>query len=390
MKATAEKANRLNQTITDLLVPYYVIFDKRTHTWKYTGATKTLKSYRLYTFIFTFILLSSLSVFVIYVGIRFKKTTMEQFLYTIIVFFLITHNLAHHINLVFYGGEAAFVGNQTPKVLQNLFQFEMQNTPEVHKRLQLYQNHVHELDILGKRIFYVFCFDVGLVTIITLLANFKKLDPVSITLRVIQPYLDLHIISSNWLFNFIRIFMFLLFNHFMCIGVRITDLILFNSAPNWVKIIDMLLTCKQPTYYAVGIYHQLHIFCSTIRPSLVACNSVSLFLYFMIIVVGTNAVIVTFNRNHYVLTVCGLAYIIYMIHDFITFVDMSCAIQQKSTSLLHKWRELGGRSKQMKRVVRSCRPLTVPAGTAGKVDRDMKIHYIDKTINEIVNVMMMI
>lgn len=183
-----------------------------------------------------------------------------------------------------------------------------------------------------------------------------------------------YFISQLFRFGFI-----FLVSNWLMVNIRTMVILLLTSGTSFVSLETLLLkNCQIRLSNSILLYKQLIVARNTLLPFEKAAVTVFLTGVFFFLLLCMSAIEAGIVLGNPIISISGALVGIIVLTIFVVTINLCCLIYEKSVKIrnLWKWRiQNGCDTKYFRKVIKSLKPLYVPAGDMGKVDKDMKMNY---------------
>ncbi len=236
-------------------------------------------------------------------------------------------------------------------------------------------------------------FSVGTAFVILVL----NLDPMYLFSRTITNTIFSDYVSNPWfqivLFfsNLIRLVFCYLVSNWLLVNIRTLVIVQLTSDASLVNLENILLTnCQTRLSNCISLYKQLTIERNTLLSFGKVTLTGFLTVVFFFLILSMAAIEIGVLLGSPLISAAGAVASVIVFAVFVVTINLCCLIYEKSVKIrnLWKWRIQKERdTKYFRRVIRSLKPLIVPAGDMGKVDKEMKMNYSHAVLVNSVNLL---
>lgn len=203
-------------------------------------------------------------------------------------------------------------------------------------------------------------------------------------------------LPSKQMVNFIIYILALHGGQLVCNTIRFMLLCLLHEAATRVYLMIVIFK-KRLSVTNIRIYQEI----GTVTRSLFVVEklltAVALGAVFVLVLVGTCALVVFTKQNNVMLAIPALLIALFSMTVLQFMFLAGCSFYKWSTALLSKWKlEIyifdGARPSKayIRRVVKSLQVISVPAGSVGILDVDIKFNYLHNLLENTVNSVVML
>lgn len=152
-----------------------------------------------------------------------------------------------------------------------------------------------------------------------------------------------------------------------------------------------VLLLQKPTIFWINIYRQLSLISKIVRAHEYILFEIGSVLIFLLFVLSFNAVLLAIRLQKIILALLAFYVLLAVGFIFNTAFEEACAFYVLSERILILWKASISKLyvrhsvRFMTRLLNSMAILATPVGDAGVADKDIKMNYLDKTLNYTVN-----
>ncbi len=197
------------------------------------------------------------------------------------------------------------------------------------------------------------------------------------------------IFKSSAILKLLRFILSLLYAQAVMTSVRSAIIIGFTTGAFYISIQDTLMN-NRVAKGSIALYYQLIVIRNVLRDyekSAITCALTAGFgLVAVLIIVAQIGVYL----RHPIIVAAALLLSGIVLLVVVLGLKICSSVNDKSLRLLDTWgREAGVKwnSGYWIRVIKSCKPLAVPAGEVGIVNRELEIHYFHSGLGYVVNIL---
>ncbi len=241
-------------------------------------------------------------------------------------------------------------------------------------------------------------FATAVFAIALCIAMLLNWDPIYLLKHILVNTIFLPYVSSIWFERFLIIFQlfrygisFLVANWFI-VNVRTMIIVVLTTATSFVSLEGILIKNDQKrlSNSTISLYKQLTIE----RNTLLSCEKAQIagFLtaVFFIIIFSISAVEIGILFESPIISISGGGLALIVVAVLVVTLNLACLIYERSIKIrsLWKWKIYQQSNvKYFRRVLKCLKPLIVPAGNMGKVDKEMKMNYSHAVLVNTVNLL---
>ncbi len=210
-------------------------------------------------------------------------------------------------------------------------------------------------------------------------------DPIQIFL--ISANFNVHY-KTNLFTTIFRFIISLIFSQAVLTTIRTMIIISFTKGASFINLQGILLN-QDVRPASIALYRQLIVEQNILINSekcLIAC---ALAGGFFLIILSLIAIEIGFFLVNIVVILTAAILSIFIATVVIIVLKICCSYQERSLKIKEAWLEEAGykfNRKYWTMVIKSCKPLVIPAGNVGVVDKEMKINYFHSVLVNTANV----
>lgn len=166
-------------------------------------------------------------------------------------------------------------------------------------------------------------------------------------------------------------------------------LVIFTMAASFVKVLQVLKTLKL-NYTTVKVYKEMAVERNILIgfEKFTTCIGLTGLYIFLVFSLNGGTFAFKLGNSELFIIMITMSVLCFLI---ITFVFVfCCSINENSATILQQWKiqVVSRRNRfRMRKIIRSCRPLSVPAGNVGILDKEIKINYYHSVVVNTINLM---
>lgn len=179
-------------------------------------------------------------------------------------------------------------------------------------------------------------------------------------------------------------------SNWILVNIRTLIILQLTSGTSFVGLESILLknclNCKLSN--CILLYKQLTIERNTLLSFEKAAITGFLTVAFFLTVLSVGAIEVGIFYGSPIISITSASILLVVFAVLVVTLNLCCLIYEKSVKIrsLWKWRIVrGSNTKYFGKVLKSLKPLNVPAGDMGKVDQEMKMNYSHAVLVNTVN-----
>ncbi len=231
-----------------------------------------------------------------------------------------------------------------------------------------------------------------LIFIICAVATFVKIDPLIIYVVITEQEIELKLI--HYLIKTIRIVLITLFGQGIAIGIKLCLVLSFSMAVSF-KNITKVVSIRHLSFSNIFIYKQLIVEKNIIKGFEKSLTSVGLFSLFVFLVISINGAIIAWKLNRIVLFLFTIIVLLIALGLLVITFDLCCSTYENSVKIQANWAiQLTTVSNYarlfLRKLVLSCKLLSIPAGYVGIIDKEIKINYFKFTVDATINLLIFV
>lgn len=123
------------------------------------------------------------------------------------------------------------------------------------------------------------------------------------------------------------------------------------------------------------------------------CNTLFLTTSFFVLVCATNLILLGYPHLPFKMYVMAPVILVFMLGLVLVVLTVEGFVFHATSQLLSEWKWLThtgrGRSGVVKKMLRSCRPISCPCSDVGIIDRDIKINYLLAVLDRSIEVLLL-
>ncbi len=193
-----------------------------------------------------------------------------------------------------------------------------------------------------------------------------------------------------WIIQIARVIGSVFLSQWLLTSFRVFVPIYLGMTTIYLRFVKAL-KFRNAAYKSFQLYKQLIVQRNILRNFERDLTSVGLVGVFILLVLTTSASVIAFSeKNFTMLAVVALTFTIGYSTVSVTF-HICCSINEDSVEILKRWESQCGSGTQaqfLRRILRSNKPLFVPVGEVGIMDKDLKLNYFSAVTDYAVNVLL--
>lgn len=228
-----------------------------------------------------------------------------------------------------------------------------------------------------------------IITIFSLVVLCIEIDPFFVYTIIVKEEIKSTLVL--YLIQSIRLISFAVFAQWVFVGIKCGTIIVLTtsvSSQNVLKIVRKQKLC----YSGILMYKQFVVTSNILRPFQEVVASLGFFVIFVFLVISTVGAFIAWKLDKLVvlslmLVLGGVTLVLLLI----TF-DVCCSIYETSVNIRSKWAanlKIVPKFFRLflRKLIASCRIVTIPAGFVGIIDKEIKMHYLNVTVDTIVDLL---
>lgn len=228
------------------------------------------------------------------------------------------------------------------------------------------------------------------ICVFCVLISLVKIDPFNFYVEVAKKeMLSNYSVSA---IQIIRIVIMILLSQWIAIGIKFCTILSLSMAASFQNIVNTVLIRKL-SYSNILIYRQLVVERNILKCFEQNLTSLGLFAIFFILVVSINGTIIAWKFDKLVLFTMALVMFVFTLGLVVIGFHLCCSIYEISVKIQTVWASqlstVPTYSKLLlRKLVVSCKVLSIPAGHVGIIDREIKVNFFRVTSDTAVNLLM--
>ncbi len=179
----------------------------------------------------------------------------------------------------------------------------------------------------------------------------------------------------------------------LAITISTCMLLLSNNFQATLEIIRYLKNMPVVNQNVLYLYREFHLGQYLMGPLYKLCNTLFLSSAFVVLLFACNLTLLGYSYLPFKMYIMAPIIFVYMLGFVLVVLLVEGFVYYETSELLSSWKWLThtgrGRSGVVKKMLRSCRPVSFPCGDIGIVDRDIKINYLLAVLDRSIEVLLL-
>ncbi len=229
----------------------------------------------------------------------------------------------------------------------------------------------------------------ALTVVICILVTFVQMDTFNFYVVIAQK--EIHSKHLIYLAYLIRIILNIVVSQWFNISMKFCALLSLSMAVSFQNVVKIVRNRKL-NYTTIFLYKQLIVERNILKSFEQCITSFGLFVMFVLLVLAISGTIIAWKLNRLIIFYLALFLFIFTLGAVVIGLGVCCSTFEYSVKIQNNWavhlKEFPRYGRLfLRKLVLSCKLLSIPAGYVGIIDNEIKMNYFGVTVDSTINLL---